>query len=143
MAIGPTNTAPGARRMPALLLLVVGAILATYGAFGTWNALVAARHGVPASAKIVEYHGTSARSRSIVAQVDVTIPGGRPLRTEVYDAFGLGTWSDGGTIELLCSKAGTAHAECGVASPLDRWLLPVAFTSIGLVLIGWARHISR
>ncbi len=143
MAIDPTHAASGSRRMPGVLLFILGVALAAYGAFGTWGALDAARHGVPASGKIVEYHGTSARSRSIVAQVDVTVPGGRPFRAEVYDAFGLGTWSDGGSIDLLCSKASAAYTECGVASPLDRWLLPVAFLLLGLVMIGWARHISR
>ena len=143
MAIDPSSAAPGSRRVPSLVLLLVGAASAVYGATGMWSALDSARHGVAATATIIEYHGTSARTHSIVAQVEVTVPGGQPVRAEVYDGLGLGTWTDGGTIDLWCSSASATHAECGVASPLDRWLLPVSFFMVGLVFVWWSRRMAR
>lgn len=120
------------RRLPSWLLLLFAAAFAVLCAIGSWNALDVALHGVAAPARVIEHHATSARSASIVGQVEVAIPGQRAFRTEVYDGWGVGTWADGGTIDLVCLKARTDFPQCEVHSTWSRWLLPSVFLLIGL-----------
>ena len=129
---------PGARKMPSWLLIVVGAIFAVLGAIGLWGAFDVSLNGVPATGKIVEHHTASARSMTVYAQVDVALPGGRALRTEVEDTFGRASWVDGETVSLVCAKLRSGAPHCEFDSALDGSLLPLVFSVIGLGAMWWS-----
>ena len=122
---------PRTRQARSWLFLLVGAIFALLGAIELWTAADATLHAVPATAKVIATQGGIGRTKSVHAQVEVSVPGQRAFRTEVEDALGLGTWVEGGTIDVVCTKLSTGSLHCELDSALDRWLFPVLLFSVG------------
>jgi hypothetical protein len=113
------------------LFLLVGAIFAVLAAINLWTAAETMLHAVPTTAKVIATDGGIGRKKSVTAQVEVALPGEKAVRTEVEDPLGLGTWTEGGTIELVCTRRAGRSPHCELDSALDRWLLPVLFFAIG------------
>ena len=135
MAIGSQTSASSARRWPSWLILFIGGAFLLVGGVGLWGALDFSFRSVPATGKVIEHHTTGSRSASVVAQVEVTVAGARPFRTEVEDSLGAGTWVDGGTVTLACTKVGRDYPNCMVDSLLDLWLWPLVFFGIGVIVV--------
>jgi hypothetical protein len=113
------------------LLLLIGAIFALLSAINLWTAADTMLHAVPATAKVIATDGGIGRKHSVTAQVEVALPGEKAVRTEVEDSLGLGKWTEGGTIDLVCTRRDGRSPHCELDSALDRWLLPVVFFAIG------------
>jgi hypothetical protein len=122
---------PATRQARSWLMLLVGAIFALLGALMLWTAVDATLHAVPATAKVISTEGGIGRKRSVHAQVEVSIPGRKAARTEVEDALGIGSWTEGGTIDVVCTKLATGSPHCELDSLIDRWLFPVVIFAVG------------
>src|SRR5215469_16668345 len=85
----------GPRILVFWLVLVLAATVAVAGAVGLWNAVDVTLRGIPTTARVIEHEHRASRSASIYAQVEITGPGGRAFRTEVFDQFGVADWVDG------------------------------------------------
>jgi hypothetical protein len=118
------------------MLLLVAVVFVALAAINLWGEAVYSLSGVPASGKVIEFHATQARSRSIVAQVDVVVPGAAPFRWEVDDTLGLESWEVGGSVPLLCAHIHADHLSCVIDSWTDRFLVPLIFLAIGAGAIG-------
>lgn len=140
MANDSERVATGESKVPTWTLVVAGAVLALFGAIGLWRACDAALHSVAITARVLEHHATSARSRSIVAEVEIDLADGRPSRVEIYDGLGMGTWEDAGTVQLSCMNLRSNDPQCELDSVLDRWLVPVMLFVIGTTAIWWWWH---
>jgi hypothetical protein len=112
-------------------LLVASIFIALAGTDLYAEAIYSLR-GVRASGKVVEFHATSARSRSIEAQVDVVVPGAAPFRWEVEDTLGAQAWQEGGTVPLLCAQVHADHLSCVLDSWADRFLFPSIVLAVGV-----------
>jgi hypothetical protein len=123
------------RRWPSWLILFIGGAFLLVGGVGLWGALDFSFRSVPATGRVIEHHTTGSRSASVIAQVEVTVAGARPFRTEVEDSLGAGTWVDGGTVTLVCTKVGRDYPNCMVDSLLDLWLWPLVFFGIGAIVV--------
>jgi hypothetical protein len=121
------------------LLLILGAVVALAGAIGLWNAADATFRGTPATARVIahEHRGSGRNNASVYSQVEITTPGGRTFRTEVFDQFGVADWVDGGTVNLICVKLPPDNPQCQLDSARDRWLMPVVLMMGGLAVVGW------
>ena len=113
------------------LFLLVGAIFAALGATSLWTGVDATLHSVPATAKVLATAGGIGRTKSVHAQVEVTAPGRKAFRTEVEDALGIGTWTEGGMVSVVCTRLQTGSPHCELDSALDRWLFPVLIFAAG------------
>ena len=134
----PTVNSSG-RSASSWALLALGVAFAGFGAIGLWGALVVAIDGVPAAARVIEHHKHAGGGRmvSTVAQVEVSVAGGRTFRTEVDDVLGIKALIDGSTENVVCTKLATSEPHCELDSMLDRWLMPLAILGVGLGAIWW------
>jgi hypothetical protein len=128
-------------RGPARLLrsawiprLVAGVLIAL-ATINLWGEAIYSLRGVHASGKVVEFHPTGARSRSIAALVDVVVPGTAPFRWEVEDTFGAQAWEEGGTVPLLCAHVHADHLSCVLDSWTDRFLFPSIVLAVGVAAL--------
>jgi len=124
----PQSGTPKAR---SWLFLLVGAIFALLGAIELWTAVDATLHSVPATAKVIATQGGIGRTKSVHAQVEVAVPGQKAVRAEVEDALGIGSWSEGDTIDVVCTRLTSTSPHCELDSALDRWLFPVLIFAVG------------
>jgi len=131
MSADSTPMPPGKRQARSWVMLLVGAIFAVLGAIEPWTAADAALHARPATGKVIATEGGIGRQHSVHAQVEVSMPGHKTFRTEVEDALGLGSWTEGGTVSLVCTMPATRSPHCDLDSALDRWLFPLVFFAIG------------
>jgi hypothetical protein len=126
------------------LVIVLGVALTWLGAGGLWDAVEETLHGVPGIANVIEYHAAASRSMTVLAQVEVTVPGERPFRTQLQDTFGAGSWSEGGTVRVVCTGVHTGVMHCNLDSAMDRWLLPILLFVVGLgAIAGGAWIVAR
>ncbi len=123
------------RKLTAGLLILLGVALTCLGGVGLLDAADTTLHGVTGIAKVIEYHAAASRSMTVLAQVEITVPSGRPLRTQLEDTFGAGEWSEGGTVNVVCTGVNTGNVRCSLDSLKDRWLLPVVLLVVGLAVI--------
>ena len=121
---------PKQRSSSSWIQLLVAAVFVVLGAINLWGEALYSLNGVRASGKVIEFHHTSARSASIVAQVEVALPGAAAFRWEVDDTFGMQDWEEGGTVPLLCTHVHADHMSCVVDSWLDRFLFPAIALAI-------------
>jgi hypothetical protein len=117
--------------------LLVAGVFAALAAINLWGEIHYSLQGIPTLGKVIEFHYTRARSNSIVAQVEVVIPGAPPFRWEVDDAFGTQNWEPEGTVPLLCTHIHADHLSCVLDSWLDRFLFPSIMLSISAGLVWW------
>jgi hypothetical protein len=125
------------RSLVLWLLLILGVVVAVAGAVGLWNALDATFRGIPTTARVIEHEHRGGARLSTYAQVEITSPGGRTFRTEVFDQLGVADWVDGGTVNLICVKLPPDNPHCQLASARDRWLMPVVLLVAGLAVVWW------
>ncbi len=124
-----TPSAP--RQARSWMLILVGAIFAVLGAIELWTATNVTLHAVPATARVIATQGGIGRTKSVHAQVEVAIPGQRAFHTEIEDALGLGSWVEGGTVDVVCTKLPSGSPHCELDSALDRWPFPVFILAVG------------
>jgi hypothetical protein len=136
---------PFGRSIGSWLLLLVGGIFVVLAAVNLWIQVEFSLFGVPASVKTIEYHySTCGRSCvSVIAQVEVAVPGSAPFRTEVEDTFGIQNWVEATNVDLVCAKIRADHQSCVIDSLLDRWLLPLGFVGIAGSLLIWQMRRAR
>ena len=127
------DSQPASKTRPARswLMLLVGAVFAVLGAIMMWTAASTTFRSVPATARVIETQGGIGRTKSVHAQVEVSVPGQKAFRTEVEDALGLGSWEVGSTVNVVCINVASGSPYCAVDSLLDRWLFPVVIFLIG------------
>ena len=131
-------------KLPAWCFIVLGVALAWLGAAGLWDAMEETLHGVPGVAKVIEYHAAASRNMTVLAQVEVTVPSERPFRIQLQDTFGAGSWSEGGTVNVVCNGLHTGAVHCSLDSAMDRWLLPIVLFVVGLgAIAGGIRIVAR
>ena len=131
MTTGPSQPKPATGTARSWLLLLVGAIFALLAAVNLWTAVNTSLHAVPATARVLSTEGGMGRKKSVHAQVEIALPGEKAFRTEVEDALGLGSWTEGGTMEVVCVKRAGRSPHCELDSALDRWLFPLLFFAVG------------
>jgi len=125
-------------------LPLFGAILIASAALNLWGELLYSFTGVAVAGKVIEFHPSRSRSISVVAEVEVALPGQEVFRWEVDDAFATQPWEVGATVPLLCARIRADHTSCIVDSALDRFLFPAVVLPIGGVLLfrPWRRRAS-
>jgi hypothetical protein len=121
--------------MVRLIALLVALAFVALAAVQLWGEAIYSLRGVRASGKVVEFHATSARSRSVEADVDVVLPGATPFRWQVEDTFGLQAWEEGGTVPLVCAHVHADHWSCVLDSWADRFLFPSVLLVAGVALL--------
>ena len=118
-------------------IVLLGGLTISMASVGLWGALQYSLRGVPASGRVIEFHASGAHSASIVAQVEVTLSGAPPFRSEVNDATHSQEWEVGGTVPLLCTHIWADHVSCVVDSKSDRYLTPLIVLTVGAGMIVW------
>lgn len=134
----PAPNAPTSRPSPLFRMwipLVAGGVIAALSGISLWGQSIYSMRGAPASGKVVEFHAASSKSKTIVAQVDVTAPGAAPFRWEVEDTFGLLHWEEGATVPLLCAHVHADHLSCVLDDWGDRFGFPVIAFAVGLAVL--------
>jgi hypothetical protein len=119
------------RQARSWMMLLVGGVFALLGAIALWTAADTALHAWPATAKVIATEGGIGGKHTVHAQVDVSMPGKKTFRTEVEDTLGLGSWTEGGTVNLVCTTPAMRSPHCDLDSALDRWLFPSIFFALG------------
>ena len=131
MSTEPSQPKSASSNARSWLLLLVGAIFALLAAVNLWAAFDTSLHAVPATAKVISTAGGIGKIKSVHAQVEVALPGEKASRIEVEDTLGLGTWTEGGTIDVVCVRRASRSPHCELDSALDRWLFPLIFFAVG------------
>jgi len=120
------------------VILLLGGLTMALALPGLWGGLQYSFRGVRASGKVIEFHTTTARSVSIVAQVEVTLPDAAPFRWEVEDATHSQEWVVGGTVPLLCTHIYADHVSCMVDAWRERYLPPLLVLAAGAGMLMWS-----
>ena len=128
---------PQRRRVSSWMTLLVAGVFVALGAVNLRGEILYSLNGVRASGNVIEFHAASSRSHSIVAQVEVALPGVVPFRWEIDDTFGTQKWEQGGTVPLLCAHIHADHVSCVVDSWLDRFLFPSIVFALGMGIVLW------
>jgi glyoxylase-like metal-dependent hydrolase (beta-lactamase superfamily II) len=117
-------------------MVIVGGVFVLVAGVGLWAQMQYALHGVRASALIVDAAGVS-RSRSVTAQVEVALPGERPIHTEIEDSLGGQHWTPGGRTPVVCTHIHADHMTCIADLWFDRYALVLAALMAGCSAL-WA-----
>jgi len=128
---------PQTRVLSFWMVPLVAGVLFVLAAINFWGELHYSLNGVHTSGQVIDFHASRTRSISIVAQVEVALPGVAPFRWDVDDAFGTQNWEPGGTVPLLCAHIHADHMSCVVDSWLDRFLFPLIVLMIGAGVFLW------
>lgn len=131
----PPSRGPARLLRSAWIPLLVAGVFIALATINLWGEAIYSLRGVHASGKVVEFHATGARSRSIAALVDVVVPGTAPFRWEVEDTFAAQAWKEGGTVPLLCAHVHADHLSCVLDSWTDRFLLPSIVLAVGVAAL--------
>jgi hypothetical protein len=123
------------RNARSWVMLLAGAVIALLGGIALWTAIDTTLHSAPATAKVISTEGGIGRKHTVYAQVEIVGPGQKVVRTEVEDTLGIGTWTEGSTVNLVCTRLRTGSPHCELDSLLDRWLFPVIFFAIGCLAV--------
>ena len=134
-AVDPPSAKLETGRRPSWLLLLFGAAFAVFGGIGIWSEADVSLRGVRATAKVIEVQGGIGKTKSVAANVEVGIPGQQRFRAEVHDTLGMETWTEGGSVEVVCAKLTTSFPNCELDSMLDRWLFPVLLFALGVAAL--------
>jgi hypothetical protein len=87
--------------------------------------------GTAATGRVIEFHQASARSMTVYGTVEVAPGGSRPFRWDVDDTFGQASWSEGGSVPLLCAHLHADHVSCTLDSLVDRFAVALFFAFVG------------
>ncbi|HEY6254698.1 MAG TPA: hypothetical protein VIY51_02790 [Xanthobacteraceae bacterium] len=128
---------PQRRWLSSRMLPLIAAAFFVLATIQLWSEIYYSLIGVRTSGEVIEFHTSRARSISIVAEVEVDMPGVTPFRWEVDDPFGTQSWEPGGRVPLLCARIHADHMSCVVDSWLDRFLFPLIAIPIGVGVLLW------
>lgn len=131
----PPSGGPARLVRSAWIPLLVAGVFIALATINLWGEAIYSLRGVQAAGRVVEFHATGARSRSIAARVDVVVPGTAPFRWEVEDTFGVQAWEEGGTVPLLCAHVHADHLSCVLDSWTDRFLFPSIVLAVGVAAL--------
>jgi hypothetical protein len=113
----------------------VASVVVVLAGVNLWAELQYSLYGRVASGTVVEFHHTSARSRSVTAEVDVQLSGTPTFRWEVDDSLGVESWEEGGRVPLLCTHIHADHWSCVLDDVWDRYPVPLAFLAVGILIV--------
>ena len=130
--LGPRT---GGRLFLVLMMLLSATVLAL-AADGLFGALRYTFLGKAADGKVLEFHHTSGRSASVIAHVQVSVPGVLPFSQDVFDSLGSQEWAVGGAVRLRCIHG--AEWNCRVDSVADAFLWPFVFCLAGGGGVFWS-----
>jgi hypothetical protein len=120
------------------LILLLGAPVIAVGLASLWIGLQYTLRGVPATGRVIEFHHPMPHNLDVIAQVDVTLAGVRPFRTEIESNLVTDDWVAGETtIALRCVHGDSGRIVCTVDSALGRFAFPLVALAVGSGMVWW------
>jgi hypothetical protein len=115
------------------VMLLLGALLSTFGAVQLQREITLSAKGVPAHGTVVDFALPKWSYLGASAEVDVEPPQAPPVRVHIDRASSMRDWRKGATLNVICDSLIVRGAACHVDDFADRWLEPVVLSVVGVL----------